>query len=482
MFRKLGMRMDRRDPEETPASVLGFKDTKLTRTLGLEILRDTPGRRNHVQGIRECLTSMTREEKDDLVDRVLGRLALFVFDLPASEKNHHARRFGLLDHLLDVAYLTARELSGPGFEISPEPAIHHREGPLWVYAGMIAAIAHDLGKPLDLDVVAPGTSESWDPRREPLRVYCERNGLGATAPELWHFHAGRGMHSHERHIETLLPMVMIPEVGKFLGPRLASILRALSSQEDWSATGGASESAHEVIKIMRRMDQHSSINDLGPRAQSVNRAGAPPAPMPLPLPAPSGVGKLPQESPAGEAPLGHDAWPDPDPRGQLPLFVPFGYWGESVPKQSSRRGDPVENERKLAAQLDPAKFLDLVRRMIVGRRLDRNGIYSDVYLRPDYVWLVLPAALRRTALINHLPFDTRVMERMFSSFRASPHVEPCDLISVPLFIRTRPDSAAFKAIRIKTLGFLSEAELGTLGFHPFEIKVMPTPVLEQAGR
>jgi hypothetical protein len=275
---------------------------------------------------------------------------------------------------------------------------------------------------------------------------------------------------------------MIPEVGSFLGPRLASILRALSSQEDWSATGGASESAHEVIKIMRRMDQQSSINDLGPRAENGDRTKPPPAPAPLTLPAAVGEGKLQTEGAAAEVPLGPGAWPDPDPRGPLPLFVPFGYWGGSVPKPSSRRGDPVENERKLATHLDPAKFLDLVRRMIVGCRLDRNGIYSEVYLRPDYVWLVIPAALRRTALINHLPFDTMVMERMFSTFRASPHVEPCDSISVPLFIRTRPDSAAFKAVRIKTLGFLSEAELARLGIHPFEIKVMASPILEGAFR
>jgi hypothetical protein len=79
---------------------------QIARRLGEEVLRATPARRNHLQGIRDRLSSMTLEEKDALVDRILARLALFVHDLPASEASHHSGRFGLLDHLLEVAHGT----------------------------------------------------------------------------------------------------------------------------------------------------------------------------------------------------------------------------------------------------------------------------------------------------------------------------------------------------------------------------------------
>jgi len=164
--------------EAAPSPLELFGKVKIARALGMEILKESSTRRNCLQGIRDSLSSMTRPQKDDLVDRIFARVALFVFDLPASESNHHSERFGLLDHLLGVAQQTAKVLTGPGFRVSPEPAVHHREGPLWSYAGVVAAIAHDIVKPLDLDLVAPGTSTPWDPRSEP----CDSTAHGTKWP------------------------------------------------------------------------------------------------------------------------------------------------------------------------------------------------------------------------------------------------------------------------------------------------------------
>lgn len=479
MLGKLGTLIGLRARTEEGAVCEAFGDVRASRSVGLEILRGTPGRRNCVQGIRDALASMTREQKDELIDRVLARLALFVFDLPASERNHHSRRFGLLDHLLEVAFHAARELSGPAFQVSPEPSVQHREGPLWAYGGVIAAIAHDIGKPLDLDVAAPGSPERWDPTREPLKCFCDRLGLSGTGPELWHFRPGRGMRSHESAIGQILPVVLPPQVEEFLGPRLGSILRAMST-EDWAETPGILRAARDVIRVIRRIDQATSIEDHEGRAEPGARP--PSAEVQSSEAAPDHEAHetcrpLPATASNVRPPAAESA---PEDTEDLP-YVPLDLWEEPVPKPKADKGDPVETARKLEAALEPSRFLELVRRMIVRCRLPRNGLYSEVYVRPDYVWLILPAALRRIARINHLPFNTVVLDRMVSALGVTPQVESFNRKTVPLYIRTRPDSGAFRAVRIKREGFLSDEEISELGVHEFEIaQALPIAVQEAA--
>jgi hypothetical protein len=472
MLKKLGNFMGLAGAQDPASPVEWFGQSKIARQFGEELLRASPARRNHLQGIRDRLTAMTREEKDELVDRIFARLALFVYDLPASENSHHAPRFGLLEHLLEVAHLTARELASPGFQISPEPSINHRERPLWIYAGVIAAIAHDIGKVRDLDVAVPGKGSLWDPASEPLRLFCLRNAMGETGPGIWHHHPRRGMDSHESFTTEILPRILTPEVEGYLGARLASVISALTSTQDWKTASELSRPAKDVVRVVRRMDQESSHGDgkalaekprEDPRSRTpAARASAPGEPPAAARPAPSFalVARAPSPEPAGETVI------------EEPAIVPPDFWGEPVPDPRERRGDPVEIERRLAMELDPSRFLDLIRRMVVMRRFSRNNLYTDAYIRPDYVWLVLPRALRRLALINHLPFDTEVLRRMLASLGSSPLVEPADRVRVPVYMKPRPDSNTFLAVRIKTLGFLSSVDQAKLGYHKMAIQAI----------
>jgi hypothetical protein len=483
MFRKLERLIGLAGPVVAPEPLEAFGESRIARERGLEILRATAERRSHLQGIRDRLSSMTREEKDELVDRVIARVALFVFDLPASKANHHARRFGLLDHLLEVAHLAARELSSPGFQISPEPSINRRERPLWIYAGMVVGLAHDIAKPLDLDVLLPGTPAAWDPWAEPLRLFCERNHLEETGPAVWNFRPGRGLHGHERRVPELFPLVFPPSVGAYLGPRLASVIHAFSSGKDFRRSPDLSWAACEVVRVVWQMDQASAgtdgEGDTLPREMATEESPRKEAPGPiyrtaLAVDRPAsregalqdlGAPRLDFDVPeAGEA-------PDLEPEA-LPFPVPADYWAERVPGPRGRRGDPEENRRRLAAELEPARFLQTLRRMIVTCRLSRNNLYTEAYLRPDYVWLLVPRALRRIAVINHLPFDTEVLDLMIRSLAASGQVEPWSPRQVPVYIKTRLDSATFRAIRIKTPGFLSESDLARLGLYALEIRII----------
>jgi len=142
-----------------------------------------------------------------------------------------------------------------------------------------------------------------------------------------------------------------------------------------------------------------------------------------------------------------------------------------VPKPGKRRGDPVERARWIHHQLVPSRFLDSLRRLLVAKRLDRNGLYSPAYLTPDHVWLLVPEAFEVFARLYTVPFDTETVPRMLYSLGSLPCVVRGSADSVTEFIKPRPDSPSLEAIRLKTRDFLKEAEVATLQVHKFEIKV-----------
>ena len=494
MLQNLATFLGRKDRADGAPQIETFGKSKISRQLGEEILRSTSSRRNHIQGIRERLSSMTREQKDDLVDRLFARVALFVFDLPASEANHHSGRFGLLDHLLEVAHLTVKDLSSPAFEVSKEHSTNHREKPLWVYAGMVAAIAHDIGKPRDLDVSAPGSSKLWDPMAEPLRLFCDRYGLSETGPSLWYFHPGRGLRGHEKYIASILPIVLTPAVEEYLGTRLNSVIEAMTVDAEWKTVAGKSQPAHDVIRVVRRIDEATSRNDVRGGQESVEepvrpapptipvvRAAAPPLPPPISFPAIAVVQtEIPPRS-KGESPV-------PPPRvasladeddDEDPLWVPPDFRPEPVPAVSARRGDPTETALKLESEFRPERFMDLLRRMLV-RRLSRNGLCSQAYVCRDYVWLILPRALERVAKINHYPWDQITERAMLEVLRSSPLVVRDTPRRIKAFVRPIPGGVSYQAVRLLTRSFLSPDEVRIAKTYGYELQAL-TPFANSAA-
>lgn len=470
MLPGLATLLGRKDRSDGDSRVETFGASRIPRQLGEELLRATPQRRNQVQGIRERLSSMTREQKDELVDRFLARVALFVFDLPASESNHHSGRFGLLDHLLEVAHHAVQELSSPAFEVSKEHSTNHREKPLWVYAGLVAAIAHDIGKPLDLDVSAPGSGKCWEPREEPLRLFCDRHRLPETGPALWHFHVGRGPRGHEKHIATLLPIVVIPAVQEYLGTRLAAVLEAMSTKGEWKLVGGKPHPAQEVVRVVRQVDETTSRKDV---AEGKGAVSAPTRPEPPKLPiVPIVVPAVQQALPFPPIAPPTVAKPPRIDDDDEPLFAPSDFRPESVPMVSAQRFDPIEIEQRLKSELEPIRFIDTLRRMLLARRLSRNGLCTHSYICADYVWLIVPRAFQKAARFTRLPWEKATLKAMLLALRGSPLVVPESREHLKVFVRPRPGGASYEAVRIRTEGFLSANDLRTLGTHAYELRAL----------
>jgi hypothetical protein len=282
-------------------------------------------------------------------------------------------------------------------------------------------------------------------------------------------------------------MVLTREVEEYLGPRLGSVIEAMTLNQEWKPLAGRFHPAQEVVRIVRRMDGSTSKmnkSELRGGGGVPGRGLPPPAPrkpetaipeqqtlpFPPPVEPPKGVVATPPRAVPTPLTLVTD---DPEvPPEEPPLVIPTDFWGEEVPRRRTRRGDPLETERRIEAELAPARFIDTLRRMVVARRLSRNNSYTEVYIRPDFVWLMLPRALRHVAIIIHLPFDTDVLRRMLSSLKASPQVVPGSRSRVPVFMKPRPDASTFEAVRLKTRGFLTEPELSSLGVYEYDLRAI----------
>jgi hypothetical protein len=263
-------------PDPQPTRVEPFGGTSLDASLGLAVLSDSR-RRSLCRAIRESMDGLQKEERDVLLDRLFLRFALYVMDLQASEKHHHAVPFGLLDHSLEVTLQVARKMSGPPFRVSEDYATNYHQKPPWQYAAIVCALLHDAGKAQDLDVVTPDGKDRWDPVAEPLALFCHRNGLTKTGPEFWRYRAGRGVRFHSWHGPMVFNLVLPPGATPYLGHRLALVSDAMIAETLDRAPEAPNEIAERIARIIHESDVETS------KASRAAEATPSPEPPSIPL-------------------------------------------------------------------------------------------------------------------------------------------------------------------------------------------------------
>jgi conjugal transfer pilus assembly protein TraI len=106
----------------------------------------------------------------------LRRLASYAHLLPASQTHHHRGAGGLLRHAAEVALWSLQ--SGDRVLLPGEQAPRRRRElePRWHLAVFLAALCHDLGKPVtDLVVTSRDGAEIWNPFVEDLYTWTTRH-------------------------------------------------------------------------------------------------------------------------------------------------------------------------------------------------------------------------------------------------------------------------------------------------------------------
>lgn len=134
--------------------------------LSIDKLVERTGTMHLVNALRPKL-GFPSEMFDAAVQPVIAAFAEFIQLLPASESHHHAEPGGLFTHTMEVVSFALDYRRGQILPKGAPPEAIGEQAHRWTYAVFIAALLHDVGKPIaDLRIhVRKGTSgsEAWSP-------------------------------------------------------------------------------------------------------------------------------------------------------------------------------------------------------------------------------------------------------------------------------------------------------------------------------
>lgn len=201
---------------------------------------------------------------DALFDSVylplIERYAAYVHLLPASESHHHRGAGGLLRHGLEVALWAIQGSDRVMFCTAETPERRRDLEPRWKCGVFVAALLHDIGKPLsDLRVTEASGDHEWDSDSEDLVAWAHR-----VEARRYFLHWRQRRHQrHESLTPLVLPHVLPAATRDYLraaGPELyESIVFAVSSRD----FHGAGQEYNPIFNIVRTADQHSTRKDIG---------------------------------------------------------------------------------------------------------------------------------------------------------------------------------------------------------------------------
>jgi hypothetical protein len=172
------------------------------------------------EGFADVLSLWAPGTMEEYLGRLLDPLVLWIMDLPASEANHHAYPYGLLDHALEVGLAAAMacakvaEHDHFGGDL-PERVCGNR-----ILLATRLGLLHDIGKVFDVEVKDEKSGDIWDPMQEPLAYFKVRHELPILGPSPLRFVKGRGLNGHEEKGKKLISRLLHPRTP--LGARSAT--------------------------------------------------------------------------------------------------------------------------------------------------------------------------------------------------------------------------------------------------------------------
>ncbi len=186
--------------------------------------------------IEHIRTSMglTPENWGKDVEPLLHKFIEFVQLLPASESHHHAQPGGLVLHTLEVASHALKIRAGCKLPPGGSPEQQIGQAAIWTYSVLIAALLHDIGKPIaDVRIKLFGTDTqneigTWAGLAGPMTSLKDAHYYAVM------FDAQRDYRQHEK-LPVMLLHAMVPGAGmQWLGQYpevLASLIDYLQGQD-----------------------------------------------------------------------------------------------------------------------------------------------------------------------------------------------------------------------------------------------------------
>lgn len=158
-------------------------------------------------------TTLSEEESEKFLLPVITNLARIVHLTPASEYDHHQGYGGLFTHSLEVAYYAANDAKTTIFDRSASPKDLYMNKRRWILTAVLAALAHDIGKPFtDMEITAPN-GQHWV-QDEPIVDWLRKNGIKSYYIS---FRPGREHNVHKSASLANSGMLIPKETFTFLG-------------------------------------------------------------------------------------------------------------------------------------------------------------------------------------------------------------------------------------------------------------------------
>lgn len=157
---------------------------------------------NHAAKVRALSSGigLPPSEFNRLIMPVLDGFASFAHMLPASQAHHHRGSGGLLAHSLEVAVHALNACQVTVFDHDKYPAMRIKRRDKWSVAAVLAALLHDVGKPLfDLQVTDASTDKIWQPVANTIPEWAEEHNV-----DRYFFRWNPNRHDVHKHLSTTM--------------------------------------------------------------------------------------------------------------------------------------------------------------------------------------------------------------------------------------------------------------------------------------
>jgi len=208
-----------------------------------------------------CRTvGLPHDLENRILKPILRRYASYVHLLPGSQNDHHVEPGGLLFHGYETAQIAVQSAEGVYLVVQGQPPSERKKmEPRWRVSLVIAAIAHDLGKPItDMTVVADGVEAAWNPLNISLCDWLTQNNI-----KYYHYMWKENRHQQYKYAGILLLDKLIGDAAGWLneygGHCIPSILTYLSGGE--SQLGKLVSNADEVSANRSIKAPQARVND-----------------------------------------------------------------------------------------------------------------------------------------------------------------------------------------------------------------------------
>ena len=177
------------------------------------------GTQGLIETIRTRMGLSPDNYKNDVLP-VLKQYAEYVQLIPASESHHHAQPGGLLIHTLEVAANALALRQGYKLPTGAAPEEQIQRAPVWSFGILIAALLHDVGKPVAdvlIDFYGNNTQQScgsWNGLVGDMQAQAVAVSAGFYTVK---FPVKKDYEAHQRLPVTLLHALIPPTAMQWLG-------------------------------------------------------------------------------------------------------------------------------------------------------------------------------------------------------------------------------------------------------------------------